>query len=639
MSMQLRSIVLYSLEGIVREVPFQLGRVNLVIGPSESGKTALLDIVDYCLASDSCNIPRGLIRDSVSWFAVILAFETYELFIARRTPPGEQKTSHEFYVLHAATVALPPFEDLKQTTTLNAVEDLLTQHIGITPNKHFPPPGRTSPPLEANIRHSLFYCFQRQNEIASQELLFHTQGREYMPQHIRDTMPFFLGATADSQLSKRQELRQARVRQASLRRRLEEIRLIRGVGLERSAQLIAEARQLGMVGEDRVLDTHESVVSFLNEIKDTENLSALVEESRAGSEIARLEDLASDLLRSMQDVRTTIAAARAFQKSQDGYIVEANEQKRRLESIGLFSNKPDVIEQCPLCNANLDSSHEVTQHVESSISTLAGLLKGVEEEKPRVDQYIFNNNERLAELSAELDSVQSSIKALRSREQRFVTLRTRELARAQLAGRVALYLESTSAPDESNALQKEFALLEGIIQELEEFLSHDRVRATVESQLRMIGEHMSKLARRLNLEHSQFPLTISLRHLTVVADTKKGPYPLYQIGSAKNWVGYHLVAYLALQKWFIQNERPVPQFIMFDQPSQVHFGSRAEDLDAVLSMYHLMIDEVNSLNESLQVITTDHATFENDSKFRAAVTHDWWTGEKLIPAEWINSTE
>lgn len=73
LSVQLRAIAIYSHEGERREVRFALGCLNIVTGGSKTGKSALLDIVDYCWGrGDECTIPRGIIRQSVSWFAVLL---------------------------------------------------------------------------------------------------------------------------------------------------------------------------------------------------------------------------------------------------------------------------------------------------------------------------------------------------------------------------------------------------------------------------------------------------------------------------------------------------------------------------------------------------------------------------------------
>jgi Protein of unknown function (DUF3732) len=78
----------------------------------------------------------------------------------------------------------------------------------------------------------------------------------------------------------------------------------------------------------------------------------------------------------------------------------------------------------------------------------------------------------------------------------------------------------------------------------------------------------------LQLEHSAEDVRLDLAKLTVVADTPTGPAPLSRIGSAKNWVGYHLSTHLALHRFLALQDRPVPRFLMLDQPTQAHYPRR-----------------------------------------------------------------
>src|ERR1700748_2668579 len=85
--MQIKNIVLYKDENNVRIVPFKLGTVNIITGESKSGKTALIDIIDYCLGSTNCKIAEGVIKDQVFWFCITVVFDSSEeLFIARLNP-------------------------------------------------------------------------------------------------------------------------------------------------------------------------------------------------------------------------------------------------------------------------------------------------------------------------------------------------------------------------------------------------------------------------------------------------------------------------------------------------------------------------------------------------------------------------
>ncbi|MOA24429.1 hypothetical protein D3C78_1451040 [compost metagenome] len=158
---------------------------------------------------------------------------------------------------------------------------------------------------------------------------------------------------------------------------------------------------------------------------------------------------------------------------------------------------------------------------------------------------------------------------------------------------------------------------------------------------------MTRWARELGLEHSEHPIRLDVQKLTVVAETPHGRTPLYRMGSGENWVGYHLVTYLALAKWFIKENRPVGRFIFFDQPTQVYFPSDKavtgkieeiesdEDRKAVKKMFEWLFKVVEEeLAPDLQVIVTDHADIEEDW-FQSAIVDEKWRGDAaLIPKHW-----
>ena len=177
---------------------------------------------------------------------------------------------------------------------------------------------------------------------------------------------------------------------------------------------------------------------------------------------------------------------------------------------------------------------------------------------------------------------------------------------------------------------------------LEDELDDDNRREQLTSRLVAVGRDIKRYAERLDLEHSTEDVRLDLARLTVVADTDTGPAPLTRIGSAKNWVGYHLATHLALHRYFTRQDRPVPRFLMLDQPTQAHYPSEndnetglpEEDADriAVRAMFELMRDVVNELSPRFQVIVCDHADLP-EPWFDQAVRERWRHGAKLIPAD------
>jgi hypothetical protein len=84
---QLRSITLYSRDGAIRTVAFRTGALNVVTGESQTGKSALLTIVEYCLGRSTMLVPVGPIADTVAWYAALWDLDgNARAFVARPHP-------------------------------------------------------------------------------------------------------------------------------------------------------------------------------------------------------------------------------------------------------------------------------------------------------------------------------------------------------------------------------------------------------------------------------------------------------------------------------------------------------------------------------------------------------------------------
>src|ERR1035441_2860408 len=115
-SMQILNIVLYSHDGRRRIVKLNPGVVNVITGASKTGKSALIDVVDYCFGSGECRVPEGPIRRAVSWFALYLQLDSGQAFVARRCPDGHAVSSEDCFVQVETSIDIPDQATLRQTT-------------------------------------------------------------------------------------------------------------------------------------------------------------------------------------------------------------------------------------------------------------------------------------------------------------------------------------------------------------------------------------------------------------------------------------------------------------------------------------------------------------------------------------------
>lgn len=651
MSFQIRDIVLYAHNGEMRRVEFASGRLNIITGGSKTGKTALIAVLEYCFGSSECHIPEGIMRRAVAWAGVRLAVPEGDVFIARRLPAPGRNSSSDVYYAVGSQIALPRADQLMQTTNPQTLEGLLAAHAGIGQNRHDPSPGQTRVPLQAGIAHALIYCFQHQTEIDSNQHLFHRQSEQWLPQAIKDTMPYFLGAVNDDYVARMAELRRLRREVRGIERKLEEYEAVRGHGVTMAQSLLAEATDLGLRPGQSVPETWDASLEALRGLTGVTSVPEEEQIAVEGDEFRRLQAERELITHELRVVRDQLEAARALTADRHGFSREAHAQILRMKSIELFTPRGDdghSLATCPLCQSSLPGREVAPpmQAIQNSLERLDAQIRQVEERTPQMQAVVTSLETKQADLKSRFRDNRERLEAIQRENDKLQEYRDRNARRAHILGRVSLYLESVPHLEDGSDLQLQIADLRSQVARLEEELSDDAVQERVQSALSIISRDMSRWASDLQLEHAEFPLRLDLRRLTVVADGADGPIPMERMGSGENWVGYHLIAHFALHNWFVERKRPVPCFIFIDQPSQVYFPededwqrqengtvSVGEDRQKVARMYMLAHDVVQLLKGQFQVIVTDHANI-NEPWFQDCVVERWREGRKLIPAEW-----
>ena len=435
--MQILELVLYGYNHKVRHLPFKLGQVNIITGRSKSGKSAVGDIIDYCLGGNSCNIADGVVRENVAWYGLLLQFEKERVFVARKNPDKGQQTTTTCYIEVGASLEVPEQCNFSPNTNVSGIEEALTRRIGISENLNTPPEGQS---------------------------------------------------------------------------------------------------------------------------------------------------------------------------------------------------------RLPLCSGTLEHPLPSVEMIKASIANLDKSISNVTREQPKLRSFISGLEQEREKKLEEIKGLQSEIDGIYQQEDERTRLRDINARRGKVIGRISLWIESVENDTESDKQEQIIKSIEDRIQEIDEILDADSVEDRKQSALSRIQENMTKWAKELELEHCDSPYRLDLNKVTVVVDKPDRPVPLKQLGSGSNWVGVHLIAYFALQYYFIGTNRPVPSFLFFDQPSQVYFPSELDekniDWNEVNKMYRFIVDRTSELEGKLQVIIVDHADLNNAS-FREYICENWWPIDKnLVPNDW-----
>lgn len=643
MSFTIKSLSIYSHDGDCRTINFNTSGMNIITGRSMTGKSSLIDIVDYCLGRGECYVADGVIREVVSWFALELVKDEDQLFIARRNPPRNRSTDPDVYIRRGVFSDLPIYTDLRSVIPVNELERLVTRFTGISENEHRPVSG-TRRPLRANISHALFLCFQKQDEIASRERLFHRQGEPFIPQAIKDTLPYFLGAIDQEHFLRQRELDLAQAELRELIAKRDSLIASTARALEKTRRYILDGKRVALIDESFEPSSPQAALDELERVTRSDFVSP-PQLDDSSSVITQLQNELHTLRGRLSDLQNDLRATRLFFSEQSAFTREASEQRVRLASLELYSGSSESDQTCPLCDHALDQPTVSTQALLSSLRKLDGQLETVINESPHLQERLSLLTTQRSEVESQMIETQKSLQRAYVDDERAKALQDLALDRARIIGRIGAFIEQTNSSGESDDLTRSIKAAEIVVKALSERVNNEDIADRIQSMLNLISEKMTEYASELELEHTGGSIRLDIKKLTVIADTVTGPVQLNRMGSGENWVGYHVITLLALHQWFRRTDRPVPGFLFFDQPTQAHYPPEAdndgridtlvdEDREAVKNLFELMGTVADEIGEGFQLIVLDHAHLDDD-RFERSIVEEWRGDNALVPKHWV----
>jgi hypothetical protein len=639
---QILEVVLYSHDGRTRSLPLEPGRLNVITGESESGKSALLEIIRYCLASSDFGVPEGVISRAVAWYGLRLQVPGGEVFVARPRPDAGRLTTTDMMFRHGRKVAAPPPSEMAVNSNVEVVEWEIGRLMGLAENASPLSDTATRRQTEAKLDHSLFFCLQRQGEVANRDLLFHRQAEDFVGTAIRDVLPYFLGAVPPDYVLSRARLRQTQKELAREEQLLARAQASKESERNETILLLNEAHEVGLIEAQRWEEIADvAVLRHLLDVALNSN-SAETQVALAGEAFTSLRTRRAELAAKYREMQATKVLAERLLGEQKDYTGALESQDRRMAAVELLPD-PAADGSCPVCG-QLAPDMPTVRDLRADLEGLRESLSSASRDEPRLTRILSKVEEDQTDLADQLSQVQASMDEL-AREAEVVERVGRLLnEQSYVRGRIDHFVKASQSADDPALAAAGGRILElkRLIRLLEQKTDYDTVRDNVTSTLNLIGQDMLTWAHELQLGYAEGAVRIDWAKLTVVADRAEGRTPLNKMGGGKNWVGYHLISYLALHKHFIENKLPVPSFVVFDQPTQAFYPPSAvgperkiqdSDRASVGLMFALLREVAAQLAPRLQIIVMDH---ENPDRpgLPAVVVEEWREGRKLVPADW-----
>lgn len=645
--MQLLAIALYSRDGRRQVLDFKLGALNVVTGDSATGKSALLDIIDYCTGRDTLQLPVGPITDTVSWYAALFQLDGTRAVVARPAPKPSGK-SRQAMLTFGADLSLPDVDQLAVNTDTTTLRRHLGRRIGITENRRHRADHRAQVEFGAHLGHAMLLCLQGQSEITSRNGLFHRQGEPGIAEAIKATLPYFLGAATFDQARKSTQLATAKVHLADAEANYDRVLAAADVAEATTEALWQEAHTLGFVPAEAPPDQNTRLEALAAAVTSPSELQP--GDARYAQRMSHLQrecDRLRDSLRALAADRQTLISEGI---AADEFATSARIPQDRLASLNLLPHRRQTAGTplsddsiCPLCGFITPNSDPTIEALRHSLHRLSEQLDGVEAARPARHAALEAVSRRTIELRQELLAAEKALKALTAGAEASMTLPQQaqsDFARGRIYG-VLSTLRHTDEPGVAR-LRRLRDSARARVSALEGELAPEQEYQALSARLVPIGRDIAEWSHQLMLEHGGTDVQLDADELTVTVGTHLARVPMSRMGSAANWIGYHVIAHLALHRYFVLHNRPVPRILILDQPTQAWYlpdaasEAPAADLDAVEQLFQLISDIVGDLAPHLQVIVCDHVSLPVPW-FQQAVVQNWRGGHKLIPQSWIDN--
>lgn len=631
-----------------RTVDFKSDKINIITGASRTGKSAIIPIIDYCLGADKCTIPVDTIRNATAWFGVLISLEGGQILLCRKEP-GQKASSGEMYILRGNELSIP--EKVTANTTVDEVKNVLNELFSMS-FLAVDPQNRDGFSSRPSYRDFMAFLFQPQNIVANADVMFYKADTMEHRQRLINILPYALGAVTPEILAARQELERVKKQRDRLQRELDAIKEVSENWKQEISSWLMQAKEMGLIdGIDKAI-TFEEQVDLLSQLVERSATDSLMHSTNIrdlSAELVFLRKEEQSLSSKLFALQTRYTEMLQLKDSLGDYEGSLKIQLQRLEISTWLKELATTTGTCPFCNSDhieakveLDALCAAIAEIEKSADGIKTMPAAFERELHLVQKDIDELVEKLTAVRKRI-AVESGKIASDSDKKYTLSSISRFL------GRMETSLQTFNKIGRDGELERQISELVARIEGLSAVVNEAQIRSKINAAISYINQKIGEIVKTLDAEHPDDPVQFLDKDLTIKVRSSSGRDDyLWEIGSASNWLAYHVATILAFQNFFqIRGKVAVPNFVVFDQPSQVYFPQQTnteeekteikdEDKEAVRKIFTAINSYLKQNNYAVQIIITEHADSDIWGNIEAVHLVERWRGnKKLIPEEWL----
>lgn len=618
----------------IHSVQFTTG-VNIITGKSSTGKSAIIEIFDYCMGSSEFNIPSGVITDNADIYFVILSIKETFLVLARKENDKKIFLKEESNLPDIKMLNKEYFDN-KFFISNSDFKVNLGHYFGLDINDidedksvlQYTGQKKGRP----SVRNIIPYLIQHQNLIANKHSLFYRFDENEKREQTIDQFKIFAGFVTQEYYILKQNLANSKKQLKKLEFEEKAINIEREFNSKKIDGLLQEYKA---ISGNKLFEEASNIIlsnpaNYIDKLV-TKDISINENNDESVEKILSLEKEYNKLLSQKRELNYKY-------RNINSSIDYAKKYKEELLNNQVIAEASINVTTCPFCARETNVITDEANQLEEAINWLnielrksPYLLDSFESDKNNIKEKISIIDEEIESIKNEIEQLKNITKALEN---------NRSLNEQALKAKLKIenLLESLVDRKNNNIEEK----IKAIQQDISEYEKLLKDKFDLDKQLKeaekYINNKMKEIGNKLDFESSYKPINLkfSLTNFDLWHEKEnKDKVYLRSMGSGANWLYSHITLFLALHNFFcsLGNKSLIPPILFLDQPSQVYFptsikdendefnidhieekkgtDTKDEDLKAVTNLFNKLVSFCKTTLKETgiepQIIITDHA--------------------------------
>jgi hypothetical protein len=615
MNFSIIKIVLWLKNGRVREIEFKPNKVNIITGGSHTGKSAILEIIDYCFFSSKSRISESMINENVTWYGLNFLVNDKTYTIARKSLV-EGKVSDQYY--------FSSFGEIPKTVETNnsekAIKSIIETEFNIDRDAKFPSDYGSNyikSGTKISLRYFLMFNTISGNIIENDEgIFFDKQNETRYKEALPRIFDLALGIETVENILKSEKKSELERQLAKLVRKNKTITAKADDFNKEKVEILQQAKEYNVVKDST--NSADAIDELNNAIKGVESSSS------SNSEREKLESSFYALQRKIRNIKQF-----------------SNEYEKYKKTIKNLSDSLKPIEFLREKDSEIIKTSIFDELVNSFTKDLNVIRKSYSSNTP-IDRQVKDN---VKDLETKLNAIKGELDLFPKENKSFQNEKEKYFFLGQVKSKLEIF--SSNSSDLKVSYDDEIKQLEEQINQLIITNTEEKRELTIKLTEEIIRDYIKESKEAL-ANYSTYQPVFDYKNKTLLLKKPMTSY-IENVGSSSNHMFLHLFFSLSMHEVVFQNNSPfVAPFIIIDQPSRPYYGTNGKrktndpesddyKIKKAFELLDTFIATRNSNKGHFQMIVLEHIPKEDVSDLKNVhVVEEFFDGNALIPKSYLN---